>query len=67
MENGETTSSACLFCDKLMKSTIENYLKTANKRLDADFSANRSGAFRHRRGGGRGGGQRHKRRETKEW
>ncbi len=50
LENGETGASACLFCDKHLKVSIENYLKEMNRK--SDFSN-----FRNRRGGGsRGGG-----------
>lgn len=64
MENGETTCSSCLFCDKILKSSIETYLTQANKRLNTGFRNNGP-----RRGGGsRGGGSRHKRRpNNKEW
>ena len=67
LENGETSCSACLFCDKQLKAVIEAYLKSANKRLDHDFKHGSS--FRPRRGGHRGGrgGRRGKRRDPKDW
>lgn len=63
LENGETNCTSCLFCDKILKASIETYLKTGNKRLPT------SGFNRPRRGGhSRSGGPRPKRRANhKEW
>ena len=59
LENGETTVSACLFCDKFLKLSIENYLKEANKRIDTNFRHGRGGiTVGPHRGGGRGRGGR---------
>jgi len=76
LENGETTISACLFCDKVLKVSIENYLKEANKRIDTNFRHGRGGITvgphrgRGRGGRGRGGRGRGRGRDqprTKEW
>ncbi len=66
LENGETTCAACLFCDKILKASIENYLKLADKRMNTNnFRNNRRGGGGPRSGGG---GPRPKRRANhKEW
>ncbi len=58
MENGETTTSACLYCDKMLKECIEKYLEFANKKMNS-FRQPR-GHFKGKRGGGskRGGKRR---------
>ncbi len=56
MPNGETKSLACLFCDKFLKASIDEYLKHANIR--AEFGGGRGrGRGGPRRGGGRGRGR----------
>lgn len=52
LENGETTISSCLFCDKHLKVSIENYLSSARNRGE-----NRQSSFGGRRGGGGGRGR----------
>ena len=60
LENNETTISACLYCDKIMKQCIDNYLALANKKLSGNFrhprhfKGKRGGPKRKRRGGGAG-------------
>lgn len=68
LESGETAITCCLFCDKILKQSIENYVKTAINRPAFDPNAPRRGGgrggFRGRR---RGGGGRPRRGNTKEW
>lgn len=66
LENGETSCSACMFCDKSLKACIETYLKDANKRIDFKGRRNMSHRNPHRKGGSRSG---HKKRRPnpKEW
>jgi hypothetical protein len=47
----------CLYCDKILKQCIENYLAHANKKLNSNFKqrnfkGKRGGPKRKRRGGG---------------
>jgi len=69
LENGETTCSSCLFCDKILKTSIETYLKLANKRLNTnEFRNNRGrGGGRGRGGRGRGGSRSKRSTNQKEW
>jgi DNA topoisomerase-3 len=53
LPNGATKSLACLFCDKYMKVSIDNYLKAANIRAEFGNRGGRGG----RRGGGGGRGR----------
>ena len=54
-----------MFCDKVLKTSIENYLKAANKRADYDKRPRRPG--RGGRGRGGGGPRRKKFAPSKEW
>jgi len=69
LENGETTCSSCLFCDKILKTSIETYLKLADKRLNTnEFRNNRGrGGGRGRGGRGRGGSRSKRSTNQKEW
>lgn len=60
LENNETTMSACLYCDKILKQTIEKYLEFANKKLNSNFRHGAPSHFKKRSNGG--GGVRRKRR-----
>lgn len=56
-----------MFCDKLLKTSIENYLKAANKRADYDKRPFTRRPGRGGRGRGGGGPRRKKFAASKEW
>lgn len=68
LENGETNITACLFCDKNLKQSIDNYLKTSMNRQSFDPSRRGGRGGGHRGRGRRGGGASKRRRpNNKEW
>lgn len=47
LENNETTISSCVFCDKMFKQLIENYMNAANKKLNNNFRGRPSFRGKH--------------------